>query len=60
MAMAAVIALSNLKFMKELSKNAKFAKLTGAKLGPHLFHVQLIQIYRFFQQKSLQKFQRHE
>jgi len=29
MATAAVIALSNLKFMKELSKNKKFAKLTG-------------------------------
>jgi len=29
MATATVIALSNLKFMKELSKNAKFAKLTG-------------------------------
>jgi len=26
---SAVVALSNLKFMKELSKNAKFAKLTG-------------------------------
>jgi len=26
---SAVVALSNLKFMKELSKNTKFAKLTG-------------------------------
>ncbi len=26
---SAVVALSNLKFMKELSKNKKFAKLTG-------------------------------
>jgi len=30
MATAAVIALANLKFMKEFSKNAKFAKLTGS------------------------------
>jgi len=29
MATVAVIALSNLKFMKELSKNKKFAELTG-------------------------------